>query len=445
MVNGAGLNGAGIPGNRWDLLDGQWPSEAPTVSVIVVHYNQQLELDRTLLALLQQDYPRDRLQVVVVDDGSAVTPTVPAGVLLVQQEDLGFRLSAARNLGVAHSVGELLCFLDADTSPEPDYVRNLTRLPALAADAVTVGRRRHADFSRSDKPGIVDAEALALPAPAWLDEAYERSGNLLEADSRSYRYLIGAVLACSRSFFDELGGFDETFAEYGGEDWDWANRAWLAGAVFAHVPSAVAWHNGPDWAGRDSGNSARAAAKNRETLALADRIAVPGSSGLAVRGRVADVVVLLESAHSVAAAFLSVDSILRVLPQATVVVPEEVVSAFAADARIVPAGTAVAQNARGAARVLVRVNTAVRVRDEPGSQGPGETLRSAVDRVGNNGLGAIVFTPDSTQVRVESSRAAARARRWNRDDLFRTDTVTAPWVQELPAEPPLAAYLGGWD
>jgi len=86
--------------------------------------------------------------------------------------------------------------------------------------------------------------------PAWLSDAYRRSENLLVADDTSYRFMISAVMCCSATFFREIGGFDESFTRYGGEDWEMAFRAYNAGAVLAHAPLAVAWHDGPDWAER---------------------------------------------------------------------------------------------------------------------------------------------------------------------------------------------------
>lgn len=135
-----------VPGNRWDLLEGMRPDPA-SVSVVVAHFEQPEQLARTLLALQHQDHPADLIQIVVVDDGSASAPTVPAGVTLLAQEDRGFRLAAARNLGAAAATGDVLVFLDADTTPEPGFISELTRLPALAPDCVTVGRRRHAALS----------------------------------------------------------------------------------------------------------------------------------------------------------------------------------------------------------------------------------------------------------------------------------------------------------
>src|SRR4029077_12314553 len=136
------------------------------------------------------------------------------------------------------------------------YVRALGRLPALLPDAVVSGRRRYADLSTWPPAELLAWFDHDHAAPEqwdelpWLTNEYERSGNLLATHPRSYKYQIGAVLGCSRELFDDIGGFDETITGYGGEDYDFTYRAYNAGAVLAYVPEAVAWHDGPDWAGR---------------------------------------------------------------------------------------------------------------------------------------------------------------------------------------------------
>jgi cellulose synthase/poly-beta-1,6-N-acetylglucosamine synthase-like glycosyltransferase len=272
-----------VPGNRWDLLD---PATAPTpqVSVVVCHYEQPRRLALTLAALAAQTLPP--VEVVVADDGSRRFPEVPPGVRVVTQEDRGFRAAAARNLGVRHTRGEVLVFLDADTVPEPGLLAALTARVALCPDVLAVGRRCHADLSVLP-PGGDPRTAPRLPDPAWLDEAYARSRNLLDADGGSFRHVISAVMACRRTLFDDVGGFDERFVGYGGEDWDLAYRAWNAGAVLVHERGAVAWHDGPDWAGR----GADPAEKDRETARLAALVPEPNTRGDAAPGELADVLV----------------------------------------------------------------------------------------------------------------------------------------------------------
>ncbi|MCG7418534.1 glycosyltransferase [Microbacterium sp. ACRRU] len=421
----------GVVGNRWDRVAGLEP-DPPRVSVIVTHYAQPEELARTLAALAAQDHPADRLEIVVADDGSPEAPVVPDGVRLVRQDDRGFRAAAARNLGVTASTGDVLCFLDADTTPEPGYVRALSRLPALLPEAVTVGRRRHADLS-GVPPTVPVSEAgptRELSEPAWLRDEYARSGNLLRADDRSYRYVIGAVSACTRAFFDEVGGFDETYTTYGGEDWEWVHRAWQAGAILAHVPEAVAWHDGPDWSGRDLD---RAREGNRQTLRLATDIPVAGSAGRGLLPAVPDLVVHLTGEHSDAAVFLCVDALLGAFPRATVVLDAPPsTAALASDPRVrsgaVPDG-----------RVIWRLDRPVLV-DDAGA------LAARLSALGQGEEGWVeVRAADGTPLGTASARRARRrAQRWGARVGFTAGELVASGVHVVRDEPHLEAWVGGW-
>lgn len=427
-----------VPGNRWDLRDGQWPEHAPLVSVVVAHYAQPRALARTLAALARQDYPTELLEVIVADDGSPDEPVVPEGVRLVRHDDDGFRLAAVRNLGARAARGDVLCFLDADTTPEPSFVRVLTRLPALLAEAVTVGRRRHADLRDVpvDAPIQDAAPPRALADPGWLVDAYARTADLLHADDRSYRYMIGAVISCRRAFFDEVGGFDESFTEYGGEDWEWAHRAWQSGAVFAHTPGAVAWHDGPDWAGRALDERARRA--NRQTVTLASAIPVDGSRGRGLLTATPDLVVHLRGAHTDAATFVCVDSALASFPRAQVVldaVPE--MRALRDDPRV----RAVDAGGVPDARVTLVLTHPVVF-----GEGAARALHDRFSRLGSGREGAVdVFAAEGAAVGAAvSRRARRRAARWGDGDGFRTGALNVPDLWMLRPEPHVESYVGGW-
>ncbi len=412
-----------LPGNRWDLLDGLHPRDLPTVSVIVAHYCQQRQLDRTMHALMTQDYPADRIEIIVVDDGSPQRPNVPTVAKLIVQDDRGFRLAAGRNRGAAAARSKILCFLDADTTPESTYLRRLTRLPALAADCVTVGRRRHAALSSTEIQSSVDAEGPLheLPDPAWLKTAYAASKNLLDADDRSYRFMIGAVIACTRDLFDVVGGFDESFTEYGGEDWEWAYRAWLAGAVFAHVPDAIAWHDGPEWSGRTVQD--RRTAKNAETLRLAEMIPIPGSRGRGIRSRFIDVLVEPSDTYwSPAERFMCIDSVLADVPEAHIALRDE-------------GGSWGDLLHLDRVRFRVKIPVPVRV--------TGGAMRAAIDRVSAEQLGRLTIVSDSGAplVTVISTRAASRQQRWHKDLLFPTVIEKNSQFMPIDDEPNLEGYL----
>ncbi|SIR90024.1 glycosyltransferase [Williamsia sterculiae] len=287
-----------VADNRWDLAPP--PSREPTVSVIIPYYEQPWQLELVLTALSMQTHPADLIEVIVADDGSRNAPDVAhhdLTVSVVRQPNNGFRAAAVRNLGAAAAGGEVLCFLDADTVPEPDYLSRATRLPAAVPDAVVVGRRRHADLSGWSPTRLrgwwdgAHVGPAVLEEPGWLVEAYTRTRNLLIPGWDAYKYLISAVLTCHRSMFVHAGGFDESFDRYGGEDWELANRMFMCGAVLAHVPDAVAWHDGPDWGLR--AGPERTEVKNAEAQALAPLITDPAARTSGLRFRIPDVAVTL--------------------------------------------------------------------------------------------------------------------------------------------------------
>lgn len=414
--------GRALPGNRWDLLDGVVPTVAPMVSVVVAHFRQPEQLARTLHALARQDHPSDRLEVIVADDGSPERPVVPDGIRLVRQEDAGFRLAAVRNLGAAAAKGDILVFLDADTAPEPAFVRELVRLPALAPDCVTVGARRHADLAGAPTDSAIERAVAGrgLPEPAWLRDAYRTSRDLLDADDRSYRHVVGAVLACSRTLFDEVGGFDESFTAYGGEDWEWVYRAWNHGAVLAHVRAAIAWHDGPDAAGRPTDS----AVKNEEAIRLADLIPVPGSRAHGHRSAKVDIEVVGPPAASAGQRFISLDSVLAALPGA---------ESRAADGSD--------RDRFDRVRLRVELLRPVRI------AGAGiASLTDALARVTRDGMGDLELVDDHERavLRIVSMRAMARGARWNRRDLFPSGRALLTGSIEVPVDPDVEAYLGGW-
>lgn len=256
---------------------------SPVIGVVVPYYDDQRRLDVLLAALGQQDCP-GRFEVVVADDGSPVPPEVgghPFAVRVVRQPDEGFRAAAARNLGAAHTDAPVLCFLDGDTLPTPGYLTALASAVEAGDErgVLAVGRRRHAELGAHEREDVLrflrgePAPVSVLPEPQWLARGYAESDDLASADEGAFRLVISAVLATDAGLFARIGGFDEDFVGYGGEDWDLAHRAWLAGAALRHVPGAVAWHDGPDAGGRAPDHLA----KTVETLRVAAGVAAPGA------------------------------------------------------------------------------------------------------------------------------------------------------------------------
>jgi glycosyltransferase involved in cell wall biosynthesis len=101
----------------------------PFLSVIIPTYNASTTIQSCLESLSRQSWPRDRYEVVVVDDGSQDdTPGLVAGFPWVQfhrQPNSG--PSTARNLGIGKARGTFLAFTDSDCLAAPDWLERLHR------------------------------------------------------------------------------------------------------------------------------------------------------------------------------------------------------------------------------------------------------------------------------------------------------------------------------
>lgn len=308
----------------------------PSVSVIVPHYRQVDELRRTLAALSAQAYPSDRLEIIVVDDGtegfeprSVAGPTGPFPLRLLEQPRHGFGLARARNLGARSATGDVLLFLDSDMLPVPGFIRAHVRPHERLDYAVVVGTRRHLD---SD--GVPDGRLLeglqSAPddlaghlgvarqdEPPWRAQLLASWRDLEDPVAQPYRIASGGNLSIRRERYLEFGSTSERFVQWGGEDTEFAYRATQLGAFFVFARDALAWHQG--LSKELSREERRSQAEQRDLLA--DLVPLPPfrSSALPRRYSVPLVVLELDAVGCEPGALLSfLDRLFERLPDAAV-------------------------------------------------------------------------------------------------------------------------------
>jgi cellulose synthase/poly-beta-1,6-N-acetylglucosamine synthase-like glycosyltransferase len=99
----------------------------PDVSLIVAAHDEERSILEWVRSTLAFDYPRDKLEVIVVSDGSTdhtVEWAVKAGADVVVEIERGGKI-AALNAGVARARGAVLAFADANSRWEPGALRAL--------------------------------------------------------------------------------------------------------------------------------------------------------------------------------------------------------------------------------------------------------------------------------------------------------------------------------
>ena len=224
------------------------------LSVVVPCYQACAELALTLAALERQSYPRSLFEVVVVDDGSVPPLSAPASSLdvrVVRQRRRGFGLARARNRGVRAALHDIVVFLDGDVLAEADLLAAHARWHHAVADAVTLGFCAYVSADGVDAAAIrtrggslAELFAERPQDPPWTERHMARTADLRVMRDDLFRAVVGNNFGVRRAFFEEVGGFDESFVRYGREDTEFGWRVQTCGGLLVPERGAMGWHQG---------------------------------------------------------------------------------------------------------------------------------------------------------------------------------------------------------
>jgi cellulose synthase/poly-beta-1,6-N-acetylglucosamine synthase-like glycosyltransferase len=128
----------------------------PSVTVIVAAYNEEAVIGRRLENLLELDYPREKLHIVVTSDASTDrTEEIALGYpgVEVVSNPRGGKV-AAQDRAVRQTGGEILAFSDANATWSPDALRRLVRTFADPDVAYACGQLRILQADGSNREGL---------------------------------------------------------------------------------------------------------------------------------------------------------------------------------------------------------------------------------------------------------------------------------------------------
>jgi glycosyltransferase involved in cell wall biosynthesis len=203
-----------------DLGDAAWP----TVTVVVPARNEERLLETTLNALRGQDYPLDKMEIVVVDNGSTdgTADVAKRSGIQVLHEPLSSSYRA-RNRAVLASTAEYIAFIDADCRTERDWLRQL----------VITARVSNCRFVAGRTENRVEGDSLGAHLLA-LRTTPETRGRNAEAGM-----VAAGNMLVARDLFVVHGLFDSTGS---GSDIEFSRRVAARGERIAYAASAVVSH-----------------------------------------------------------------------------------------------------------------------------------------------------------------------------------------------------------
>ena len=219
----------------------------PFVSVLVPAHNEALVLQRTVQALLNFDYPKDRYEIIVINDNSTDNTVEILSGLIAQHPDQrlmcistdkvvgGTGKSNALNIGLSVAKGSVIAIYDADNTPEPQALRllveNLIQDEKLGA---VIGKFRTWNRNASILTRFVNIETLT-------HQCMNQAGRYF-----FFRLctIPGTNYVIRRSIVEQVGGWDVKALS---EDTEISFRIYRMGYYIKQLPQAVTWEQEPQF------------------------------------------------------------------------------------------------------------------------------------------------------------------------------------------------------
>lgn len=211
--------------------------QAPSVSVIMPVRNEASFIETSLGAMLCQDYPHDRYEIIVVD-GMSTDTTRELVQKLAGTTDVAVRVldnpsktvPPAMNIGIRAATGDIIMRMDGHTAAPPEYIRSCVQtLEATGADNVG----GVVEYVGQD--AFSTAAGFAAQSPFGCGGAPARSARKGPVDTVSF--------GCwRREAFEQFGYFDEFFRRTQDSEFNYRTRL-LGGTVWMNPEIRTKYFN----------------------------------------------------------------------------------------------------------------------------------------------------------------------------------------------------------
>lgn len=218
----------------------------PSVSIMIPAHNEGVVMKNTLRAMVNLNYPKEKLQIIVVNDNSiddtseiieSMILEYPLSRLLhvkVPKEMGGKGKSNALNIGYKYADGEHIVVYDADNTPNTLAIRYLVHeIESQSNYGAVVGKFRTRNKNRNLLTRFINIETLCFQAIAQAGRW--QLFNLCT--------IPGTNFIIRRSILEDIGGWDPNAIA---EDTELSFRIYQMGYKIALNPLAVTWEEEPE-------------------------------------------------------------------------------------------------------------------------------------------------------------------------------------------------------
>lgn len=213
-------------------LDSLSVNELPFVAIIIPVKNRPQDIFDCLTSLKNVDYPKEKIEVIVIDDGSTdETPDVIRSFaevrLICNTTSKG--PAECRNIGEKEANGEILAFLDSDCTVKEDWLREI--IPFFVINQIgAIGGFVDSFYNQS----LLDRYEVACSSLNMGKRI------LFDCQKKSNFYVPSCNLFVKRTVFQEVGGFK--IGMHVGEDVDFCWRMRQAGYSLLYLPLGAVYH-----------------------------------------------------------------------------------------------------------------------------------------------------------------------------------------------------------
>ncbi|UCE06723.1 MAG: glycosyltransferase family 2 protein, partial [bacterium] len=220
------------------------PQQLEPVSVMIPARNEGLVIERTLQRILNLDYPRDLLEIIIINDGSTDNTATLVENMAEQNSCIklvnlpkgenGHGKAYALNFGLKHCTHDIIAIYDADNNPATNSLKIL--VPHLLKDdslAAVIGKFRTVNRHKNWLTRFINIETMAFQ---WILQA----GRF---HLSKVAILPGTNYVIRKSVLDQCGGWDERAIT---EDSELSVRIYEEGYKIKFVPLSITWEQEPE-------------------------------------------------------------------------------------------------------------------------------------------------------------------------------------------------------